>query len=174
MVYQKCCLIGEESLGEIMVYYERKYNNTLYHEIERILESLVAKSEVYEFITNMDIGISLNAADVVLQMKKKYPYIRLKCALPYEEQAEYYPERARDKYYDIIEHCDRELILNRHKNPDCRSKSIYYMIEKSDVVIFVCDRRYLQKVKQCLENVEDRKKYIYLNPRTGKTVMLKI
>jgi uncharacterized phage-like protein YoqJ len=155
-----------------MIYVETKSNKALNGKIEKVLEYLVLKNNVKEFICNMDIGLTIHAANSVLKMKKKYPFLKLGCALPYETQAEYYPEYIRDNYFDVLEQCDKEIILSRKKRPEARDKSIQYMIERSDIVFFICEKSYLGKIKKYVSTTNIEKKYVYLNPKTGKTVVL--
>ncbi|BCN31282.1 SLOG family protein [Anaeromicropila herbilytica] len=169
---RRCCFIGQESLNEVMVYMETQGTKELISKIEKVIDCLVSNNNVSEFICNMDIGLTIHAAKSVLNMKKKYSFLKLRCAIPYETQSEYYPEYVRDKYYSIIEHCDNEVLVSRQKSPIARERSIQYMIDRSDIVFFICEKSYLNKIKRYVSMTNADKKYVYLNPKTGKAIVL--
>lgn len=85
---QTCCFTGhrperlpfrtDESHSDCV-----KLKEQLSQEIER----LITGEGVRHFISGMTAGTDLTAAELVLELKKKYPQITLESAIPYEEQA---------------------------------------------------------------------------------------
>lgn len=93
------------------------------------------------FITGMDMGVGLLAAETVLELKDLCPGITLECAYPYEDQAARWPESVRDRYYDIASRCDRETLLQTRYTPDCFDRWIRYLADQADSVLAVWDGR---------------------------------
>lgn len=51
------------------------------------IERLITEHRVCRFITGMALGIDQICAEIVLDLKEKYPQIMPECAIPYEGQA---------------------------------------------------------------------------------------
>ena len=77
------------------------------------------------------------AAEIVLQLKEKYPHITLECAIPCETQANRWNDSWRNRYFDIIYRADAAKTLQTHYTYDCMMKRNKYMVDNSDVVIAV-------------------------------------
>ena len=79
------------------------------------------------------------AAEIVLELKAYYPYITLECAIPCESQAEKWSEPLRDRYFEIVENCDKETLLQTHYTTECMQRRNEYMVNKSRYVFAVWD-----------------------------------
>ncbi len=82
-------------------------------------------------------SVDMYAAEIVLELKEKYPQITLECAIPYERQAVRWPEALRNRYFSIAEQCDQETMLQTHYTPDCLRKRNRYMVDHADIVLAV-------------------------------------
>jgi uncharacterized phage-like protein YoqJ len=58
---------------------------------------MIEENFVTHFISGMAIGIDIYAAQIVLDLKKQYPYLILECALPCETQANKWREKYREQ-----------------------------------------------------------------------------
>ena len=103
------------------------------------IEKLITDKGVTTFISGMAIGVDTYAAEIVLEMKKKYPNIKLEAVIPCETQAVKWSEKDRDRYFGIIEKCDTETLLQTKYTADCMQKRNKYMVDKSDYLIAVWD-----------------------------------
>lgn len=112
-----------------------KLKSALKAEIVKLIEH----NHVTDFISGMALGIDTFAAEIVLELKKQYPQIWLECALPFETQAVKWKEKDRERYYDILEHCDKDTLIQTHYTADCMQKRNEFMVNKSDFVIAVWD-----------------------------------
>lgn len=95
------------------------------------------QSGATHFISGMALGVDMYAAEIVLDLKREYPYITLEAAIPCETQAIKWRESDRDRYYTIIEHCDKETLVQKQYSADCMQHRNRYMVDHSDVVIAV-------------------------------------
>ena len=82
-------------------------------------------------------SVDMYAAEIVLELKEKYPQITLECAIPYERQAVRWPEALRNRYFSIAERCNQETMLQRQYTPDCLRKRNRYMVDHADIVLAV-------------------------------------
>ena len=89
------------------------------------IECLITEHRVCRFITGMALGIDQICAEIVLDLKKKYPQIMLECAIPYEGQAIQWSVEQRERYFGILEKCDEETMLQTRYTKDCMQKPIY-------------------------------------------------
>ena len=111
------------------------YNNALLY--EEIIKAI--KNGYTTFISGMALGIDTYAAEIVLDLKSQFPFITLECAIPCETQAAKWSERYRNRYFGIVERCDKETMLQRHYSSDCMQKRNRYMVEHADLILAVWD-----------------------------------
>ncbi len=109
----------------------------LKEKLKSTIINAIENEGVSHFISGMAIGVDMICAEIVLDLKKDYPYVTLECALPCETQAARWSESYRNRYFSIIEKSDKETLLQTHYTNDCMMKRNKYMVDKSDVVIAV-------------------------------------
>ena len=112
-------------------------NETLKEQIINLIEA----ENVTHFITGMALGIDLYAAEIVLDLKARYPNITLESAIPCETLAVKWSMAQRERYYDIAARCDKETMLQSRYSPDCMDKRNRYMVDHADFIIAVWDGR---------------------------------
>jgi uncharacterized phage-like protein YoqJ len=105
--------------------------------MQKEIVKMIEENVVTHFISGMAIGVDLYAAQIVLDLKKRYPYLILECALPCETQANKWREKYREQYFDILAECDKTTLLQTHYTADCMQKRNEYMISNSDFVIAI-------------------------------------
>ncbi|UEB79357.1 DUF1273 domain-containing protein [Clostridium sp. M62/1] len=101
--------------------------------------NLIENEGVTHFISGMAIGVDMYAAEIVLDLKARYPNITLESAIPCETQAVKWSMAQRERYYDIAARCDKETMLQSRYSPDCMDKRNRYMADHADVLIAVWD-----------------------------------
>lgn len=74
--------------------------------------ALIENEGVTHFITGMALGVDMYAAEIVLDLKSKYPHITLESAIPCETQAIKWSVASRERYYNIAAKCDKETMLH--------------------------------------------------------------
>lgn len=132
---QKCCFIGEtlrkftKNEGE-----NQKECPRLKREIRKAIETQIKNGITY-FISDMEYGIGLFAAEVLVGIKAKYPHIRLEALIPFESQAVNLSDSCRERYFDTVAKADIEVMFQKHYTFDCRKRCTQAAIDNSDVVI---------------------------------------
>lgn len=101
------------------------------------IERQITENGITHFISGMAMGVDIYAAEIVLQLKEKYPHITLECAIPCETQANRWNDSWRNRYFDIIYRADAAKTLQTRYTYDCLMKRNKYMVDNSDVVIAV-------------------------------------
>ena len=108
-------------------------------ELRKLIVQMIEQKNVTHFISGMALGIDTYAAEIVLDLKSQFPFITLECAIPCETQAAKWSERYRNRYFGIVERCDKETMLQRHYSSDCMQKRNSYMVEHADLILAVWD-----------------------------------
>lgn len=135
-----CCFIGDCLSNHLFNFEE--YNPYYIEFKEKLKESIINLIEdfsITQFVIGMDIGVEQYVAEIVLEFKKIYPNITLEGVIPFETQSESWSELQRDKYYSIMESCDKETLLQYHYSNDCMIKRDIYMVKKSKLIIIFCN-----------------------------------
>ncbi len=136
----------------------------LKNEIKSASIDLIENHNVAHFISGMALGVDMIAAEIVLDLKKKYPNITLECAIPCETQATKWTEKYRERYFSIIEKSDKETLLQTHYTADCMHKRNRYMVDESDYVIAVWNGSPSGTGKTVLYAKENNKQIIQIEP----------
>ncbi len=85
-------------------------------------------------VTSMNIGVETMAAQIALAVKEQTG-LKLECVIPFEEQAKYFSEPQRDRYFGIIENCDKETLITTTKTKNSRALAVEYMVKQADIII---------------------------------------
>lgn len=137
-IQKTCCLTGcrpdrlpfrtDESHPDCV-----KLKNLLRRELER----LIREEGVTRFITSLDVGADFIGAELVLELKKKYPRVILESVIPYEEQAARWSASQRERYYEIARKCDESVQLQTAYTHLCKRKRSRYMVSRGGYLLAV-------------------------------------
>ncbi len=110
--------------------------------IKQKLEEEIKKSisnGYNHFIATMQLGVDMWAAEIVVRIKKFYPEVILEASLSYENQASFWTENQRERYFNILSECDYIGYASTHYTSSCSRLASKYMIDKSSLLIAVYD-----------------------------------
>ena len=134
------CFSGNLPQSTDRILYKRnKKRRALQESLKKMMIQLIEKEGVKCFISGMNKGVDMMGAEIVLELKSRYPDIALECVLPYENQASEWSERLRRRYFNTIELSDKEVLLQTRYTEDCMSRLNQYLNDESDYMITVCD-----------------------------------
>ena len=80
---------------------------------------LIQAMRVTHFISGVDLCVGQFFAEILLDLKRDYPEVTLECVIHGEDQAANWTIAQRDRYFSIVERCDKETLLQRHYTKDC-------------------------------------------------------
>lgn len=134
---EKCCFTGYRpakfpfSLNRDDSRY-KKFENTLIEELLRLIDSGCTT-----FISGMAMGFDIIAAETVLMLKKAYNTddIKLICVLPFPNQSDGYTTYWKNRYNNVLEQCDKKVILSDDYFQGCYQKRNIFMVDNSDCVL---------------------------------------
>lgn len=98
-----------------------------------------AESGYKYFISGVARGVDLWAADAVLDIKKKFPDIKLICAKPFPEHENSLKGKELWCFNNVIEKADDVICVSDRYHRNCYRKRNYYMVDNSSLLIGVVD-----------------------------------
>ena len=103
------------------------------------LQQLVQRVPGSGGCTQILIGLSseqdVNVAENILRNKKEKPSILLECILPYETVSNDWNEELRDRFFHVMEQCDKETMLQTRYTTDYQERLESYIRQYADTVI---------------------------------------
>lgn len=130
-----CFFTGHRAIKEAEA---EKIKVRLNEEIEKKIQD-----GVLEFIAGGATGFDMMAEQAVLDMRAKYPDIKLRLYLPCINQAEEWNEHDRRRYFDYLVRADEVYYVSREKYTDgCMKKRNQAMVNASvcGIAYMVSDR----------------------------------
>ena len=122
-----CAFTGHRELGED--FSARK----LKKQIKQLMESGVTT-----FFNGVAVGFDLLSAEYVLELKKKFPDVKLIACVPCYGQEKNYSEQDKERYARIIKEADEVVTLAEYYFRGCMQKRDRYMVDNADLLICYC------------------------------------
>lgn len=98
------------------------------------IESAI-KNGYHTFLCGMALGFDIMCAELVLELKKKYPYIKLIGAIPCKNQSDRWTKNQKERYKKIVKQLDRVRCIYNKYEDGCMQERNRYMINNSSLVI---------------------------------------
>ncbi|MBQ7912833.1 MAG: DUF1273 family protein [Clostridia bacterium] len=92
------------------------------------------------FYNGMAMGFDLLAAEKTLELKKKYPNIRLILCIPCYEQEKNFCQKDKDRYAAIYKKADERVYVADAYYRGCMQARNRYMADRADVLIAYCEK----------------------------------
>ena len=134
-----CCFTGKRPQSFSFGYNEyAKGCVRLKEKLKAEIENAIGRG-YKNFISGMALGVDLWAAELVLELKKKYPEIELYCAIPYKGQSISWEADYRERYMTCIHKSKKYVVISPVYTKSCFFKRNMYMVDNSSLVIAVSD-----------------------------------
>ena len=117
---------------------DEAYNALMGRLKDEILRHITQEGVVH-FVSGMAAGVDLMAAQTVLFLKRRYPWITLECAVPHRGQERTVGAAWRGVYREALTAADQVTVLSEEYFPGCFHARNRYMVDKADCVIAVWD-----------------------------------
>ena len=128
-----CTIVSDGS--ELLLQCKNEHEKP-YPEIKEKLREIIwtLYCEGYDtFYLNSEYGIPLWAAEAICAMKM-YNDIKLNIVIPYEEQASYWCDEYRDRYFNVHAKSDSVIMADKRHCDDCYAEADDIMIAESDLL----------------------------------------
>lgn len=152
---KSCCIIAETSPTW------QKFENSMdgdsfADKLEAIIKKQSKTNNIKTFITSLNLGIETLASELILKVREQNNGISLECQIPYENQAEFWSESDRIRYYNITADSDKAYFFSLRYYDGCIEDCYNDMIKKSDVIIIT------EHMAKKLSSCDASKKHIYI------------
>lgn len=91
------------------------------------------------FICGMARGCDFYFAETVLSLRDRMPGVTLEAAIPCAVQSASWSVTQKERWFGLVEACDKKTILQESYTPDCMNRRNRYMVDRSSLVIAVYD-----------------------------------
>lgn len=98
------------------------------------IEQAIFEGYIY-FISGMALGFDMICAEIVLELKKKYPHIQLVCAIPCKNQDLFWSKKYKIRYREILGKADIVRYITKKYTKSCMLERNDYMLKNSSKVI---------------------------------------
>ncbi len=102
--------------------------------LKKAIEDVLAKG-VNVFYNGGAMGFDLLAAERVLELKKKFPEIKLVVCIPCGNQDKSFSQEDKKRYAKILEQCDEKVVLAEHYFRGCMQTRNRYMVDRAEHMI---------------------------------------
>lgn len=106
--------------------------------LRQSLESLIGRGYV-DFLSGGALGFDLMAAEMVLSLREKYPWVRLVMVLPFDDQARRWSEAQQRRWRSAIENCDRVVHISHAYDRGVFYRRNHYLVRHADLLLAAYD-----------------------------------
>jgi len=99
------------------------------------------KSGVKDFISGGAIGYDILCANLIIELKKTNPDIKLHLALPCKEQDKYWSDEEKKNYNKLLQSADKIIYVSEQYFKGCMHRRNRYMVDNSEYVISYCTKQ---------------------------------
>lgn len=92
-----------------------------------------------DFMCGGALGFDLMAAEIVLSLRDKYPWIRLIMVIPFDGQADRWSEAQRARRARVMEASDRVIYISHAYDRGVFFRRNRYMVDRADLVLAAYD-----------------------------------
>ena len=118
----------------------------------------MAEQGVTDFLSGMAQGVDLWSSQIVLDLQKKNPALKLHCVLPCKGQDSKWTASAQELYHSVLAQANEVVYVGQEYNRDCMLKRNRYLVDHSSILLAVYNGtwrsgtgatvRYAQKLKR--------------------------
>ena len=129
--------------------------------------TVLISAGITTFYTGMDLGADTWLAEIVLDLRRTHPKVKLIAVLPCETQANRWSPEQRERYFNILPNCDDVITLTTHFTATCVKKRNRYMINHAGYLLAVYDNSKKDDTAHTVQYAQDKKRdIISIHPDT--------
>lgn len=134
---KNCCCTGHRPKGFPFKYGVDKQKHYSYQKtLAEKTELAITEYGITNFISGMAVGVDLDFAETVLNLRNKYP-ITLECAIPCPNQTLKWSDTDKLRYDSILKRADKVSLISKRYDTECMLKRNRYIVDKSELVIAI-------------------------------------
>lgn len=127
----------------------------------------LADRGVTDWLSGMAQGVDLWCAQIVLDLRKKNPAIKLCCALPCDNQEIKWSSSVRTQYHSILEQANKIVRTGHEYTKKCMLDRNRYMVDHAGILLAVYNGSYQSGTGMTVRYAQSKKrKIIVIDPIT--------
>ena len=162
MIKTACAFTGHRPKSFPWGYDESAPGCVLLKEVLAVQISALAEQGVTDFLSGMAQGVDLWCAQIVLDLKKKNPALKLHANLPCEGQESKWSVSAREIYHSILEQADEVVYVGQEYSRGCMLERNRYMVDHSSILLAVYNGAYRSGTGMTVRYAQKLKKELYI------------
>ena len=120
--------------------YCNKDNLKMLLKLKALICRYIEKKNINTFISGMALGIDMWSAQLIISLKKRYPHIKLVCAIPCKEQYKKWNKEDIVMWHEIVNNADYVYYVSEEPyNNWCMEKRNRWIVDNSNHCIAVWD-----------------------------------
>ena len=132
-----CAFTGHRPKSFPWKYDETASDCVLLKEVLMAQIEALADRGVTDFLSGMAQGTDLWCSEIVLDLKKKNPALRLHCILPCKGQESKWTASAQERYHSILDQANEVVYVGQEYSKDCMLKRNRYLVDHSSFLLAV-------------------------------------
>lgn len=97
------------------------------------------EKDITTYLSGMALGVDIWGAEIVLELKTRFPQLKLIAVLPCETQANNWTVQLRERYFNILSRCDDVIYISRRYTSRCMFKRNQYLVDHAAHIMAVYD-----------------------------------
>ena len=137
MNQNSCAFTGHRPKSFPWKYNESAHECVLLKEVLTAQITDLAEQGVTEFLSGMALGVDLWCAQIVLDLRKTNPAIKLHCILPCEGQEIKWAAQTQEQYRAILKQANNVVYVSREYTSDCMLERNRYLVDHASTLLAV-------------------------------------
>ena len=160
MIKTACAFTGHRPKSFPWGYDESAPGCVLLKEVLAAQISALAEQGVTDFLSGMAQGVDLWCAQIVLDLKKKNPALKLHAILPCEGQESKWTVSAQELYHSVLAQANEVIYVGQEYSQDCMLNRNRYLVDHSAILLAVYNGtwrsgtgatvRYARQLRRCI------------------------
>ena len=142
MIDSACAFTGHRPKSFPWKYNEAAPDCVLLKEILAKQIKLLADIGVTDWLSGMAQGVDLWCAQIVLDLRKENPALKLHAILPCEGQERKWTASAQEHYRSILAQANEVIYVGQKYSRDCMLERNRYLVDHSSILLAVCNGSY--------------------------------
>lgn len=106
--------------------------------LREALEYLIGQGYT-DFMSGGALGFDQMAAEIVLSLREKYPWVRLIMVIPFDGQADKWSQEQRERWLSIIEASDKVIHISHAYDKGVFFRRNHYLVENANLLLAAYD-----------------------------------
>lgn len=125
-----CALTGHRVLG----------GDFSKQKLNMILQEMIVDKNVDIFYCGMALGFDMLACEMLIELQKIYPQVKIIACIPCLEQPDVFPPKEKLRYHELLKHCYSNVLISLTYTRACMHQRNHYMVDNADYLIAYCNK----------------------------------